>query len=156
MGACDSTNRKKFEQEKVFSISLGNEFDINGKEVFIKEGNSTSDITDFYDIIVPIQSIKDVTKGWEIKLSDRCKKDYPKLINEEAIRIGIIGNSNKGKSFFLSKLAQMDLPSGSSIKTEGLSIKYPDLKDHPNRKIILLDTAGLETPVLLISFNICK
>ena len=43
----------------------------------------------------------------------------------------------------------MDLPSGSSIKTEGLSIKYPDLKDHPNRKIILLDTAGLETPVLL-------
>ena len=149
MGACDSTNRKKFEQEKVFSISLGNEFDINGKEVFIKEGNSTSDITNFYDIIVPIQSIKDVTKGWEIKLSDRCKKDYPKLINEEAIRIGIIGNSNKGKSFFLSKLAQMDLPSGSSIKTEGLSIKYPDLKDHPNRKIILLDTAGLETPVLL-------
>ena len=70
-------------------------------------------------------------------------------MNEEALRIGIIGNSNKGKSFFLSKLAQMDLPSGSSIKTEGLSIKYPDLKDHPNRKIILLDTAGLETPVLL-------
>ena len=149
MGTCDSNYRKKFEQVKVCSISLDNEFDKNGTQVFLREGNSKSDTTDFYDIIVPIQSIKDVTKGWEIKFSDRCKNDYQKLMNEEALRIGIIGNSNKGKSFFLSKLSQMDLPSGSSIKTEGLSIKYPDLKDHPNRKIILLDTAGLETPVLL-------
>ncbi len=39
----------------------------------------------------------------------------------------------------------MDLPSGVSIKTEGLSIKYPELED---RKIVLLDSAGLETPVL--------
>ena len=149
MGSCDSTYRKKFEPAKVCSIFLDNEFDKNSTQVFLREGNSKSDTTDFYDIIVPIQSINDVTKGWEIRLSDRCKNDYQKLINEEALRIGIIGNSNKGKSFFLSKLAQMDLPSGSSIKTEGLSIKYPDLKDHPNRKIILLDTAGLETPVLL-------
>jgi len=43
----------------------------------------------------------------------------------------------------------MDLPSGSSIKTEGLSIKYPDLKEYPDRRIVLLDSAGLETPVLI-------
>ena len=43
----------------------------------------------------------------------------------------------------------MDLPSGYCIKTEGLSIKYPDLETHKHRKIALLDTAGLETPVLV-------
>ena len=37
-----------------------------------------------------------------------------------------------------------------SIKTEGLSIKYPDLTGgFNNRKIALLDSAGLETPVLV-------
>ena len=131
MGACETVNRKKDEL------------------VVLKEGNAYIDTTDFYDIIVPIRSIKDITKGWKIKLSNRFKYDYTNLINKEAIRIGIIGNSNKGKSFFLSKLCKMDLPSGSSIKTEGLSIKFPDLKEYPNRRIVLLDSAGLETPVLI-------
>jgi len=40
------------------------------------------------------------------------------------------------------------LPSGNSIRTEGLSIKYPDLVGFEDRKIALLDSAGLETPVL--------
>ena len=149
MGACETVNREKLKPAKVYSLYLGNEDDINDVQVFIKERNAKIDTTDFYDIIVPIQSIKDITKGWEIKLSDRFKNNYQKLINEEALRIGIIGNSNKGKSFFLSKLSKMDLPSGSSIKTEGLSIKYPDLKEYPNRRIVLLDSAGLETPVLI-------
>ena len=131
MGTCETVNRKKDEL------------------VVLKEGNAYIDTTDFYDIIVPIRSIKDITNGWKIKLSNRFKYDYTNLINKEAIRIGIIGNSNKGKSFFLSKLCKMDLPSGSSIKTEGLSIKFPDLKEYPNRRIVLLDSAGLETPVLI-------
>ena len=131
MGTCETVNRKKDEL------------------VVLKEGNAYIDATDFYDIIVPIRSIKDITNGWKIKLSNRFKYDYTNLINKEAIRIGIIGNSNKGKSFFLSKLCKMDLPSGSSIKTEGLSIKFPDLKEYPNRRIVLLDSAGLETPVLI-------
>ena len=37
------------------------------------------------------------------------------------------------------------MPSGPSIRTKGLSIKYPVFED---RKIVLLDSAGLETPVL--------
>jgi len=74
-------------------------------------------------------------------------------MNEISLRIGIIGNSNKGKSFILSKLSKIEFPSGTSIKTEGLSIKYPDLKDFPNRRIILLDSAGLETPVLVNKNN---
>ena len=50
--------------------------------------------------------------------------------------------------FLLSKLSKIDLPSGTSITTEGLSIKYPEIKEYKNRNIVLLDSAGLETTVL--------
>ena len=43
----------------------------------------------------------------------------------------------------------MQLPTGMSIKTEGLSIKYPELKDYKNRKIALIDSTGFEMPVLV-------
>ena len=139
MGTCDIErvqNNDNNEQKPNIEVKIIN-------PVFIK-----IDGTQFYDVIVPIQSIKDITKGWEIKISERYKKNFEYFISEKALIIGIIGNSNKGKSFILSKLSQIMLPSGTSIKTEGLSIKYPDLTDFPNRRIVLLDSAGLETPVL--------
>ena len=103
---------------------------------------------DFYDLIVNIKSIKDIDKGWELKMNDRGLKNYNNYKKMNVIKIGIIGNSNKGKSFILSKLSKIKLPSGADIRTEGLSIKYPEIKEYKNRKIVLLDSAGLETPVL--------
>ena len=116
----------------------------------ITKGKLNKDIIfiDFYDVIIDINSIKDINKGWEIKMSEKTKHNYQSLKNEKIIKIGVIGNSNKGKSFILSKLSKIDLPSGTSIRTEGLSVKYPDLDVYNNRKIVLLDSAGLETPVL--------
>ena len=108
---------------------------------------------DFYDVIVSIQSITDIIRGWKIKFSPRYLYDRNNMINDKMLKIGIIWNSNKGKSFILSKLSKFQLPSGMSIKTEGLSIKYPDLTEYKNRKIVLLDSAGLETPVLNDNFK---
>ena len=54
---------------------------------------------------------------------------------------------NKGKTFLLEKLANIELPIGTSIKTEGLSIRCPDMESE-NQNIILLDSAGSETPLL--------
>ena len=120
----------------------------------VEIGNKNyEDAIKFYDVIISINSIKDVTKGWRIKLSDRFNKKKLDLVNEKVIKIGVIGNSNKGKSFILSKLSKIPLPSGTSIKTEGLSIKYPDLSEYKNRRIVLLDSAGLETPVLIQNNN---
>ena len=106
---------------------------------------------DFYDVIVHIDSIKDVIdKGWKIEINEKGKKMYEQFKNEgNIIKIGIIGNANKGKSFILSRISKMDLPSGTSIKTEGLSVKYPDNEKCKNKNIALLDSAGLETPVLV-------
>jgi hypothetical protein len=102
---------------------------------------------DFYDIIVNINSIKGIKYGWPIRFNEKGKKHYNEMKTKESLKIGIIGNGNKGKSFFLQKLAKVELPKGTSIKTEGLSLKYPEFKDS-NNNIILLDSAGLETPLL--------
>jgi hypothetical protein len=114
----------------------------------IKNPKQEINAINFYDVIVSIQSIKGIIEGWNIKINERINVKYNEIIKDRALKIGVIGNSNKGKSFILSKISKILLPSGTSIKTEGLSIKYPDLKEFPNRRIILLDSAGLETPVL--------
>ena len=103
---------------------------------------------DFYDVIIDIKSVKDVNKGWEIKMNENGEKRFNEFKNQKVLVIGIIGNSNKGKSFILSKIAKIELPNGTSIRTEGISIKYPVLTKNKNGKIVLLDSAGLETPVL--------
>ena len=82
-------------------------------------------------------------------MNENGEKNYKKFKDQEILKIGVIGNANKGKSFVLSKISKLELPSGMSIKTEGLSIKYPELEKYKKRKIVLLDSAGLETPVLV-------
>ena len=103
---------------------------------------------DFYDVIINIDSIRELNKeGWKVKMNKNGLLQYNKHKGEDYLRIGVIGNTNKGKSFLLSKISKIDLASGYCIQTEGLSIKYPDLKDHKDRNIILLDSFGLEAPV---------
>ena len=119
------------------------------QEIVGKNFEFKVDFKDFYDIIIDIKSIKDINnKGWEIKMSRKGEDNYKKHMEDKVIKIGVIGNSNKGKSFLLSKISKIPLPSGTSIRTEGLSVKYPDLEIFTDRKIALLDSAGLETPVL--------
>ena len=42
----------------------------------------------------------------------------------------MIGNINKGKSFLLEKLSEYQIPKVFNVKTEGLSIRYGEEKDH--------------------------
>ena len=102
---------------------------------------------DFYDIILKINSIRDVLNGWNIEFSPKGKEYYEKMKVKNFLKIGVAGAGNKGKSFLLQKLANIDLPTGTSIKTEGLSIRCPDMESE-NQNIILLDSAGSETPLL--------
>lgn len=56
----------------------------------------------------------------------------------------------------LQKLVDVELPTGTSIKTEGLSIKCPDINSE-NKNIILIDSAGSETPLVEdVNFNFNK
>ena len=150
---CDEAMKYNYKKSKIEIIeNLTKKSEIIKMNVSANEHailNKNKKYEELYDIIVDIKSIKDICKGWEIKMSKKAEKEYEKLKNEKVIRIGVIGNANKGKSFLLSKISEMDLPVGTSIRTEGLSIKYPDnLENYENRRIVLLDSAGLETPVL--------
>ena len=124
------------------------QIDDTSKEIKGNQTNIKEKFIDFYDVIIHIDSIKDINKGWRIEFNEKTKEKYESFKNQKIIKIGIIGNSNKGKSFLLSKISKLPLPSGTSIRTEGLSIKYPELEKFKDRKIVLLDSAGLETPVL--------
>ena len=73
-------------------------------------------------------------------------KRYYEYSKERAIKIRVLGKANVGKTFLLSKISKCPLPHGS--KTEGLSIKYPDLSKYRDRKIFLFDFCGFETPIL--------
>lgn len=108
---------------------------------------------DFYDIIVDINSIKHLDIGWNIKMSEKGKQNYEKYKDVKCLKIGVIGNENRGKTTILKRISNFELPTGASIKTEGLSIKYPILEDYPNLNIVLLDSAGLEAPVLKYQDN---
>jgi len=140
-------------QENINEIQIENKIsgdfkiDKDGKiKIYEKSGEIKS--TDFYDAIVCINSIKEITKGWEVKMSKRALEKYEEFKKGNVVKIGVIGNSNKGKSFLLSKISGIKLPIGTSIRTEGLSIKYPQIDVYSNRNIAFLDSAGLETPVL--------
>jgi hypothetical protein len=90
--------------------------DPNNNQIIVNESVNKKNFVDFYDIIIDIKSIMDISKGWEIKMNDRGKENYEKYNNTKNLKIGIIGNSNKGKSFLLSKISKIYLPSGTSIE----------------------------------------
>ena len=113
-----------------------------------EKSNKDTNFIDFYDVIVNINSIKDICKGWNVEINENTKPNYENLKKQKVVKIGLIGNSNKGKSFLLSKISKISIPSGKSIRTEGLSIKYPEMTQSKDKNIVLLNSDGLETPVL--------
>ena len=100
-----------------------------------------------YDIVLDITSIRDlINKGWIVKYNrEEGKQKYLSKKDEPTIVAGVIGNGNKGKSFFLEKLSGYKIPKGFNVKTEGLSIRFGTSKEH---NVAILDSAGQETPLL--------
>lgn len=129
---------------------------IAAKEKFekITEGTSgryhniRNQLETFYDIIVDIDSLKNMKKGWKVKYNEVGKKHYDIMKNEEKLIVGVVGNRNRGKSFVLSQLSKESLPDGTSIKTEGISIKYPRMTDEKIADYVLIDSAGFENALL--------
>ena len=105
-------------------------------------------LENFYDIIVDIDSLRHMIKGWKVKFTEIGKKNYDIMKDKEVLIVGVVGNRNRGKSFVLSKLSNVNLPDGTSIKTEGISIKYPKMEEGKDAKYILMDSAGFENALL--------
>jgi hypothetical protein len=136
-GILKEANTKEIKELKNinFRISKANELD-----------NLKDD--DYYDIIIDVKSIKSIKEGWKVISSEEGKKRYKEYKKQKLLKIGAIGNSKKGKSFLLNKISKIDLKIGVSNQTNGLSIKYPELKKNSKGHIIILDSAGFEKPIL--------
>ena len=62
---------------------------------------------------------------------------------------GVLGLNNVGKSYLLSKMVHVEIPTGHSIETKGISIKYSEIEKGEEKGICILDSAGFETPLLI-------
>jgi hypothetical protein len=100
-----------------------------------------------YDIILDIDSIISLkNNGWKVIYNQKeGKQYYLKKKEEETVVVGVIGNKNMGKTFFLEKLSRYNIPKGFNVKTIGLSVRYGT---SPSHNVAILDSAGQETPLL--------
>ena len=126
-----------------------NELDILLKQSETKQEFLIKPAEEYYDVIIDICSINALrNEGWEIKYNKERKDVYAKIIGEQTIKIGVIGINNVGKSFLLSKIVRVEIPTGYSVETKGISIKYSQGEKGEEEGICILDSAGFETPLL--------
>ncbi|CAF2368999.1 unnamed protein product [Rotaria sp. Silwood2] len=111
-----------------------------------------------YDVVIRINNLSDLSsQGWEILVGEHTKKIIRnKMIPKnnasektpdelgEGVIVTVLGAYNRGKSFLLKNLCNIELPDGNLVHTEGLSITA-GRENYTN--IVFLDTAGTDTPV---------
>ena len=70
--------------------------------------------------------------------------------NKKFCVIGVIGNTNSGKSFLISKLTNSNISSGTNIENDGLCIKYLNKDENTdlNYDYIFIDSKGSNQPIL--------
>ena len=146
------------QKEKIIKLEgEENHIIVNQKENIdniIKESQTKSEFLvksaeEYYDVVIDINSINSLKKeGWEIKYNKQRKEIYQKIIGEQTIKIGVIGLNNVGKSYLLSKIVRVEIPTGYSVETKGISIKYSQGDKGEEEGICILDSAGFETPLL--------
>ena len=108
---------------------------------------------DFYDIKIDINSLINLQNGWKIEMTKKgenminfCNKEMNKCF----CILGVLGNINSGKSFLLSKLFDINMPSESFIDNKGLCVKYGNLNEYSNlyKGYVFLDSKGSNRPIL--------
>jgi len=111
----------------------------------VKEAKMKKFDYNFYDISLNIKNVKDISKeGWDIIFKDQID------INNEILKIGILGETKKGKSYIMQKLLDIKIDNDLIIKTRGLGIKYYRYPTEINNlnNFMLLDSEGIEKPLL--------
>ena len=105
-----------------------------------------------YDLIINIDSLKSQKIGWDIWINQDSVQKINNSLSNNTI-IGLVGGENIGKTFILNKLCGFQLPSGANVHTKGLSMK---ISDAANNNLIVLDSAGIQTPVYYFDEKLMK
>ena len=97
-----------------------------------------------YDIVVDINSMKNLKEGWEIKYygsENKINILKDKIRSSNKNFISVLGHSNIGKTYILQRICGEQLQPG--ITTKGISIKLF------RNNAFLLDTVGENAPLLV-------
>ena len=101
-----------------------------------------------YDIVICINSLTALsTSGWEIIVGEKVTcVDIQNVKSDDnrGVIVSVLGSYNRGKSFLLNQLCNINLPTGNLIHTEGISITAGRAE---TKNIIFIDTAGTDTAI---------
>ena len=114
--------------------------EIENERRFIQDKNT------LYNMVIKLNSMDQlINDGWKIT---KAKSDIKEDLEKRVAIVSVLGNKNSGKSFILHLLTGKDIPNGYTVTTEGLSFIIPDNDKNKNDNFILIDTAGIESPLL--------
>ena len=104
-----------------------------------------------YDCVIYITKFTDIAEnGWGIDFPNKkvsSKEEFLKIKNEFCTSqsfLSITGAYDKGKTYIINRLCNINFPSGKKSETKGISLKSTSIK---NNKLIVVDTAGIQSPV---------
>ena len=147
----DMNNKIKIQEQQITELKEYKKENIHLKEKneelnnIVNENKTRDDYikkssNEYYDVVVDINSIFSLkNEGWRILYNEGRKEIYKKIIGEQTIKIGVLGLNNVGKSYLLSKIVKVDIPTGYSIETKGISIKYSEESEGAEKGICILD-----------------
>ena len=84
MGVCKSVQKNKMDKEK--------------------DKSNFHSASEFYDIIIDLKSLVNLTNGITITIKDKANNLNEKFKTKNSIVLGVMGLFKKGKTFILSKL----------------------------------------------------
>jgi len=92
-------------------------------------------------VVFDISSMENLIK------KDRC---WPIEIKTDTklrgAMVGVVGLFNKGKTFFVNRLGETEVPTGTTVSTRGLSIIKPTCQELQD--LVFVDSAGSGSPVI--------
>jgi len=95
-----------------------------------------------YDAVLKIFSLMDFIKTKTFVLEQSLRTTF-KVAEENQYKIvAVVGLFNKGKSWLINQLFDLDLPSGCEVPTEGLSFYWLEQK-----RMLVVDSAGVQATV---------
>ena len=95
-----------------------------------------------YDAVVRMLSLAEFAKSKRILLIQGRGSEFAVEEVHDVRIISVVGLFNKGKTFFLNKLFNVNLPCGKTNVTEGLSCLY--IKE---RRMLIIDSPGVQSTV---------
>ena len=97
-----------------------------------------------YDMLININSIMGIKKGWDIHYSSKGKEKIENAKKNPTKIVSFLGNKNRGKNFIFSKITKINIPFENRILSKGLKIFFLDNIDN----IALVNGYSLDNPLL--------